>query len=318
MSATNVLNHLVIGKESTFNTAVTPAVTLPIKPEGGIVTDPKAEPVRDLRAQVARYNDVLQGAAEHSGSFKMDLTTDTVGHVLLGALGAVTSAVKSGETNVYEHTFSESTDLPSYTYEQKIAEEVRRYAGAVVSGFKIAAEAGSAAVSLDFEVIAASLDRSSSPVTPAPVNENRFAFSDVQVEIDGSYNCKVVKAELEYKNNAEAIHTLCATKDPKYILHSGSELDITLDILVDATGKAELTKLLDGTAVRLDLTFTGASVGSSSNYKLEIGVPTGKYVTGEIANSEDTAAIVTLAYKAYSQTGPLFDTFKLTNITSSY
>ena len=317
MSAENILNHLIIGKESTFNTAVVPSILLPIKAEGGVNTDPKAEPQSDMRGFQGKHTAIVQGAREHSGSYKMDLMRSEAGHVFLGALGDVSSAVEGGETIVYKHSFSEALAKPSYTAEQKIGDMVRRFSGLTFTGFKIMADPGTPVVQLEIPAIAGG-QASASAITPSSTTPTRFTFDQVDVKIGTVSKCGVVKLEAEYKNNAAARHTLCQTKDPGAIVSAGGEFDVTLELLLDAAGVTEYEKMLANEALPLDIVLTGEAIGTASNYKLEIGIPLNKYISGEATYSDDGSAIIPMALKAYTETGSLFDTFDLTNLTTSY
>lgn len=311
------LNHLVIGKETTFNTAVVPATAVPVEMDGGLVSNPQRQYIELLRSQLAKYYGAVDGATIHSGSFKTKLLHDVIGHIFLSALGSVSSATKSGETVVYEHTYTESSSKKSYTAEQKIGAVTRRFAGVMFPSFKIVAEPNGS-IGLEFSAIGAS-NASASAVTPTFTDELPFTFDEVQIDIDSvSITSGIRKLELEYKNNAESIHAL-GSKNPVNHVIGGSEVDLTLELILDATTAQEYVDMLSNGTKSLDITLTSvSSIGVSSNYKLELSLPEVKYTTGELTFAGDNVVILPIVASGISTSGSLFDLFRLTNLVSSY
>lgn len=310
-------NHLVIGKETTFNTGVTPSVAFPIEMDGGIVTDPQRQYLELLRSQLAKYYGAVDGARTHGGNFKTALLHDVIGNIFLSALGSVSSSVKGGESIVYEHTFTETIDKKSYTSEQKLGDIIRRYTGVIFPSFKIIAEPNGQLM-LEFTALGAA-NASASAVTPSFSSEYPFVFDDVDIEIDStSVVSGVRKFELEFRNNAESIHSL-GSVDPRNHIIGGSEVDINMELILDATLAAQYTEMLNNATKDLDIIITGSdTIGTSSNYKLEIGLPKVKYTTGELTFANDSIVILPIVASGVSTTGSIFDLFKLTNLVSSY
>ncbi len=113
-------NHIGIGKETAYGTAVAPTVFLPINESDGIQINKDIQFVESIKAGVAGKNKfAYTGKVEYSGGFESDAYPQFTGHLLRSALGQVSSALESGETTVYKHTFTESLSKPSYTIEQK-------------------------------------------------------------------------------------------------------------------------------------------------------------------------------------------------------
>src|SRR3970040_2466181 len=107
-----VLNQIAFKRESIWGTAVVPDKILPVRMEGGIVTDQDIQVLAALRNHLAKNYHAQEGNRVHEGDFTFDLFPDLVGYPLLMALGDVSSALAAGETIVYDHTFTESEAKP--------------------------------------------------------------------------------------------------------------------------------------------------------------------------------------------------------------
>lgn len=314
---TPIKNHLVIGKETTFGTAVTPAVTIPVLPEGGMTTDPQRAFLQHMRSQLAKYFTAVNGANVHAGDYKADFLFDVIGHIFRSAIGDPTSALASGESIVYEHDFTEAVTKPSYTAEQKIGALTRRFAGVIFPSFKIVIEPGNPAIQVEFTAIGQS-NATATPVTPSPSTQKVFTFEHAAISIDNTAVNEVRKIEIEYKNNGEMIPTIRSSRDPYGFVIGGSELDITLELLLESGQVDEYTDFINNTAKRIDVDLTGPSVGVASNYALNVGVPLVHYKTGEATFIDQGAVILPITASAVSESGSIFDQFKLTNLESDY
>lgn len=319
MSApSSLLDHIVIGKESTYNTAVIPSIQLPVAREGGISTEVSAEEKSELRSTMAKHNAVVFGPRNHTGSYKMDLFQELSGHVFLSALGEVTSGLVGGESAVYEHDFTETITKPSYTIEQKLGALTNRFSGGIFNTFKISAEAGTPTVVLDFDALAKSV-ASSTPLTPSTPTTTRFKYVEATVSIAGTAFDTTTKIEIEHNSGVSMTPALNNTHDQYGYVVDGSEVQITLELMLDATTASKYQVMLDGTDQRIDLDLLGgATIGTASNGALNIGVPNAKITAGETTQVGEGVALLPLTIRAYSETGSVYDTFKLINETSSY
>lgn len=314
---TPIKNHLVIGKESTYGTAVTPAITIPVLPEGGMTTDPQRQFLQHMRSQLAKYFTAVNGANMHAGDYKADFLFDVIGHIFRSAIGDPSSALAGGESIVYEHDFTEAVTKPSYTAEQKIGALTRRFAGVIFPSFKIVADPGNPAIQIEFTALGQS-NASASPVTPSPSTEKVFSFEHAAVSIDSSAVNEVRKIELEFKNNGEMVPTLRTSRDPYGFVIGGSELDITMELLLESSMVDEYVDFINNTDKRIDFDLTGPSIGTASNYGLNVGVPKVKYKTGEPTYIDQGSVLLPITGSAVSESGSLFDEFKLTNLESDY
>lgn len=289
MSA-GVLNQLSFKKESTWGTAVVPDKSLPVHMTGGVQTDIDLQTVDNAMARLAKSGDAFIGNRVHEGEYEFDLFPDYTAYFLLSALGSVSSALKGGESVVYNHTISEAETKPSLTIEQVVGDNVRRYAGAIASGFKLSAKTGETAV-ISFPIKAKS-QASATKISPTYLTNRPFNFADVAVKIGGSGVVQVVSVELEYKNNIEFLHSLSQSNDAAYNYVKGSEVTGKIEMYLDNTTLTEYTKFLAKTNSTLDIELTGSeTIGTGSNHKIAINVPKVFYSTGETEIGEDYNAL---------------------------
>lgn len=279
------LNQLSFKRESTWGTAVVPDKSIPVHFSGGIQTDNDTQMVANARAVLSKNQDAFIGSRKHEGEYEFDLFGDYIGYFLLSALGNISSALKGGESVVYNHTISEQEAKQPLTIEQVIGENVRRYAGAIATGFKISSKAGEIAImSAAFK---AKSQASATKITPAYTTAPAFDFTDAALKIGGVQVTEISNFELEYKNNIEFLTALNNSNDPAFNYVKGSELKGKIDMYLDNTTLAEMTAYLAKTNRALDIVFTGDAIGTSSNYQLSINIPKVVYTAAETKLSDD-------------------------------
>lgn len=279
------LNQISFKKESTWGTAVVPDKSIPAHFTGGIQTDNDTQFVNAARAVLPKNLDAFVGKRVHEGDYEMDLFGDYPAYFLLGALGAVSSALKGGESVVYNHTITEQEAKPSFTIEQVVGENVRRFAGSLVTGFKLSCKTGETAV-LNASIKAKS-QASATKITPAYTTVRAFNWADTVLKIGGVTLTEVSNFELEYSNNLEVLHSLNSSNDPQFNYVKGSEVKGKIECYLDATALAELNDYLSKTSNSLDIVCTGDAIGTSSNTGLSINVPKIIYTSAVTELAED-------------------------------
>lgn len=284
MSA-GVLNQISFKKETTWGTAVVPDKSMGVDFGNGIQTNQNVQFNTPLKAQLAKNSNAFVGARVHEGEYAMDFYPDYPAYFLLGALGSVSSALKGGESVVYEHTISEGEAKPSFTIEQAITNNVRRYAGCLVPNFKITGAAGEP-VKVTFGVKAKS-QATATKITAAYTTPRPYNWKDVDFKIGGTSVGQIETFEIEYLNGLEMLHTLSLSNDPAYNYVKASEIKGKLEMYLDATTTAYMTDYLAHTYRALQLVLTGDSIGTSSNHKVDISIPKAAFTTAETPLRED-------------------------------
>ena len=279
------LNQLSFKKETTWGTAVVPDKSMPVSFTGGIQTDNDIQLIDPMVARIAKHQDAFVGARKHEGEFELELFPDYPAYLFASALGGVASALAGGESIVYNHTLTEAEAKPSLTIEQVVGENVRRYAGCMVSGFKIAAKTGEA-VKLSVSVKAKS-QASATKITPAYLTNRAFNWADTAFKINAVTLSEAVSFEINYKNNIEFLHSLNASNDPAFNYIKGSEVNGKVELYLNNTTLTEYNNYLSKTTRPIDVVITGAAIGVGSNDKLTISIPKSVFKMAETKLAED-------------------------------
>src|SRR5258706_14491122 len=105
-------------KESTWGTAVVPDKSIAVRPDGGIQINTDVQLIPAVKGLLAKNYNAIKGKVVYEGDYTFDAFADYIGHFFLSALGSDSAATHSGESIVFDHTFSEIATKPSYTIEQ--------------------------------------------------------------------------------------------------------------------------------------------------------------------------------------------------------
>lgn len=280
-----VLNQISFKKESAWGTAVVPDKSLKVDFTGGIQTNNNTQFNTPLKAQLARNSNSFIGARVHEGEFTMDFYPDYIAYFLYAALGSVASQLAGGEAAVYEHTITESESKPSFTIEQAITENIRRYAGCLIPNFTISGAAGEP---VKFTAgVKAKSQASASKISAAYTTVRPYNWADVDFKIGGSSVAQVENFEINYNNNLELLHTLNQSNDPGYSYVRASEVTGTIELYLDATTTAYMTDYLANTDRSINLVITGDSIGSAENLELNLTIPKAVFTTAETPIRDD-------------------------------
>ena len=300
-----VKNHIVIGKETTWGTPVTPDKTLPVNFTGGLQTVNDIQLITALKSELAMNYDAFIGNRAHEGSYEMAFYPDWIGYLLLSALGFDT--VTEPEVGVvYDHRFTEVEVKPSLTVEQKIGENIRRYAGAIVQQIGISLTPAEV-VTLTATIMAKSQAVEGSPVTPAPTTIPPFNFAQAELFIDGNPITEIQNLELTYNNNLGLKHTL-GSNDPTHQYLGASQVTGSGEMYLDTATLALYNNYLDKDFVQVELVITGEAIGASSNYEVIFEIPKAVFTTAETPLA-DNYNLLTVEFEG------VFDGSELLSIT---
>lgn len=303
-------------KETTWGTAVTPNKSIAVRPEGGITTKVDTQLIPAVKGLLAKNYNAIKGKTEHGGDFSFDLFADYVGHFLLSAHGSDSAATHSGESIVYDHTFSDSVTKPSYTIEQAIGENIRRYAGSIVSGYKIEGKPGE--MIMFSPTIMAKTQASASAIAPAFTTVPAFNFAQAAVKIGGSTIGEVESIEIEYKNGLEMVYGLGSNEPLYYSINGGAEVSVKIDLYLDSTSLTRFSNYLALTNEAIELILTGGSIGSAANYMLDYLIPKAYYTSGETKINDAHNLLSVQADGIYDTATSTLVKPILTNLVASY
>lgn len=279
-------------------------------------------PVRQIRPEVAEntriYDDTLLsrfGAERHRLTTK-DVVGDTTGYVypdsvgwwLKGLLGSVSSSIASGESVVYEHTFTQADTLPSMTMVINDTEP-RQITGLVINTGTFEFQEGIMTlangflaqdlsdVSEEFPVISELIDPFTFPnFTVRIANDIASALASSAIPLD--------EWEMNYGNNvAKSNHigtrTISFLNPTKTTCGGVFRRYAEDETLIDYTRNAS--------EVALVFEATGASIGNNEQYSLQIHIPRAvmtrtirPYEAGSIIMEETTFSALRDTSEGYS------------------
>ncbi|HEX2910388.1 MAG TPA: phage tail tube protein [Chloroflexia bacterium] len=316
MSA-GIQSLISIAKESNWGTPVTPSKSIPVRPTGGITIKNNIQMLPALKGGLQKYYDAIKGKVAYEGEYTFDAFADLVGYFLLSALGSDTPAAHGSESTVYDHVFSESATKTSLTIEQGQGENCRRYAGALVSGFKLSGKVGEM---LEFTPsILAKTQASSTQISASFSNVPAFNHANLAVKIGGSTIGEVEKFELEYKNGLEMVYALGNNEPSYYSIQNGSEVTIKMDLYLDTTTLTRLTNYINKTTESIELIATGVdTIGNASHYVLDMLIPKAIYTAGETKITDSHNLLTIEANGIYDTATSKLLTPTLTNLVASY
>jgi hypothetical protein len=317
MSA-GILSQISFGLESTWGTAVTPNKSIAVQPGDGIQTDVDTQFRSAIKAQLAKNVTAFKGAQTHEGEYELDFVPANLGYLLKSAFGSVSSVAKSApNASVYDHTFTEVEAKPSLTVEQSIGEITRRYAGSIVHTLTFSCARGEV-LSLTAGIRAKS-SASATKISPAYETIRPLNFADAAtVSVGGTGYTGIQSFELTYTNNQNFLHAIGSSNDPQFNHVRGSEVTGTIEFYLDSNTAAEYTDYLNGTEQALVIGFTGDTIGTSSNYGLQLTVPRARYSTGSVPINDDYNALTVEFEGIYDTATSKLITPVLTNLLTNY
>lgn len=312
-----------IGKETSRGIAVPPTFWLN---KVNVTIDDKPVIVTD-ESTIGRIEDsiggkiVLEGA---EGEISGKVFDKSFGLFLLAALGSVSSNTKSGESGVYEHTFSvlNSAQHPSLTIECKNPNEQLAFALAMLDSLEIRAEIEKF---VEYTATFKSKKGVSSSTTPSYTSENDFIPKHISVKmansisgLDGASAIPVRSVTLKINKNLERDDTFGYT-DPYDILNKQFGIELTIAMLHRNTTYKDFYRSGSKKAIRIDFVNNDVTIGNSSNPRLKINLAQVLFTNWEKTTGANDLVIETITGKAtYSTSEASMITCVLTNTQSSY
>lgn len=314
MSA-GIQSVISFAKETTWGTAVTPTKSIQVRPTGAIDIKNNIALIPGVRGLLAKNYASIKGTTEYSGDLTFDTFGDYLGYFLLSAFGTDSAALHSGESIVYDHTFSESASKPSLTLETAVGENVRRFAGTIVKQLKFSGKPGEMVETV--ASVTAKTQATATAITPAFSTVKAFDHTQVAVKIGGSVIGEVEEFELNYTNNLEMIYAL-GSSDPGFNAPNGSEANGKLTLYLDNTTATQLTNYVNNTQASLEIICTGGSIGSAANYILDILLPKAVWVAATTKITDKHNMLELSFDSVYDTATSQLIKVVLTNLLASY
>ena len=313
-----------IAKESTRGTVATPTFWIPLLELSTI--ENKAE-YKDNTQSIGVIADsdgaeIVKERAE--GGMDGKVLDKSIGLILLATTGTVSSATKSGETTVYEHTFTfaNTNQHQSLTVEIKNDNEQLAHALAMINSFSLSAEMEDY-VKWNAEVVAKKGVSASN--TPSYSAENHFISKHIEFKIasdmsslDGASATTIQKVDISISKNLQEVYKL-GSKEPVDIANTVLSIEGNIEAKFDATTLKAIREAGTNKAIRIDITNSDVTIGSSSNPKLRIDLANATFQDWDKSGGLDDLIGQVIKFKAhYSLSDAKIGQMVLTNEQSSY
>jgi hypothetical protein len=208
----------------------------------------------------------------------IDIEADTIGDLLYGCLGKVTSAQPdaAGSPTVFRHTFLPLTDVrfPSFTFFVDRGLSVKRYPLTVLKKLTLSGAVDGKATAAAEVLFKTEENASAFAATfgsPKPL-----MFYQTDFKLDGASDQNVRSWNLSIDNGSVAQRTLNQSRDAKDILSHGSyAIQGGYDIYFET--EANRQKFLDALPAAIDILVTGDVIHDVYKNELDIHIPKAKY-----------------------------------------
>lgn len=316
--------NIGVGKETVRGTKVAPAIWLKTTSEEyndeiePVVTERSMGVIEDSDDQVVAKN-------FSAGPIGGEVFDKSIGYFLLAGLGAVSSVTKSGESLVYEHSFSvlQSALHPTLTLEIKRGDiEQKAYPNVVVDSLKLSAEVN------QYVTFEASLRGKAGVVgnaTPSYVAENYFLAKNISIKLAenlaGLSSANKIDAknfEIEFIKNVEDKDVL-GTDGPSDFLNKQFAIEGSVELYFSSVYERDYAIQGLAKAMRIELENSAVTIGSTSHPKLVIDIAKAKFSEAKISGGNNDIASLSVTFKGfYSLTDSKSVTAVLTNTQASY
>jgi hypothetical protein len=285
MPQSTAKSFLGIAKETTFGTPVPPTAFLPvtaITPKDNLTLIPD----KGWRGAMVDLYGETSGPLFATVDFDGDVFADTVGFVLAGVLGDLTT---TGASTPYSHAFavlnSGNGQPTSYTLTDSYAAGSRAYAGAKFSeiGFKFNADGvlTYAAKATTFGSATATLPTASFTSVP------QFAGWNGVVQIGGVASTGVLDAEVTIKRPVTVLNAVDGTQAPAALWSGPVSVDGKMTLVME--DDTALTNYLTQVQPSLDFNFTQGTGAALTQLKLHMSKVS--YSAADITRGKDYVEI---------------------------
>lgn len=285
-------SYLGIAKEVTKGTPVAPTDFIPVTSSKLKPVDVIGELLADNMAQGSLVKDYayVQGRSNSTYDFGGPVYPDTIGYMLGGVLGSVTT---TGSTAPYTHTISlknaSSTGADAqptaFTLTDFYAANVRAYAGIQFSDFSMKFTSDGL---LEYDAKGTGyLSQTASTPTPSFSSVLPTPVWYATVSIGGSTISNVVDGNIDMKRPVTPIFGLANTKDP-YQVFLGA-LETTGKIKFVMENDTQLTNFLTNTQPAITLNWSQGTGASAT--QIQFTLTKGAYTAAMIDRSKDFVEI---------------------------
>lgn len=253
-------------KETTFGTLATVEEFIPIK-SIEVTQDPQNYYPEEIRASRGRSKGIPMGL-QNEASVEMDAEPQSIGHILLAALGSVSTTL--AETGVHTHKFTPGNVLPSYTWEKNDTVMTQSLVGCKTDTLTLSVEAGGDGVlTAEMDLRVKSVQDKASASTPVYTDKDPFVFHKVTVTKGGAANGDLKSMEIEISNNLKDDQFYLSTSREVGHIEEGAR-EVSFSFEMRFKNKAEYTAFANGDKDSFVIKFEGALAGSTKKDTIEI------------------------------------------------
>lgn len=311
-----------LGKETTRGTAVSPTYFFPLE---DFDHDDKAEVIartgRRSRIEESFNGDVVKKWSE--GSLSGAVFNSGFGLVLLSAMGTDTAALTSGETAVYDHTFSvaNTNEHQSLTISTDDSVETdKQYAGAVITSLEIKGAPGEY---LTYNAGFMGKSEASGSITASYATENPFRPQDITFKRAATFATLSAATSIrsftfKIEKNVEANYNL-GTAVPSNFYNK--QFTVTLDLEILHADDTFRDLFMAGTvnALQVICSNTAITLGVAANPTLRLDCYQGQLTDWSRTLSNNDLSVENLSWRLdYDTTNSKSIEVLLRNIISSY
>lgn len=274
MANEGILNQISVGVEDEYGVAVAPQLSVPILASDGIRTEQDVVGVEAINTLPAQNKGFVRGVRNYPGNFQLNAYPNALGFFLLSALGNIATDLVYGESDVYEHVFTESVAKPSLSIEQVIGAIEERYAGYIASGFNFQFQVGQP-VNLTTPGMAKTVaDEEKS--SPSYENLDVLKWDHITgISFDGEDLKPFIESgNIEYTNGLNTFHGFSQQNEPSAHYVENSNVTGSFTAFMDGDKvDALLAKFRDQDEVPIVVIMQGQSIGQSANASVQITIP---------------------------------------------
>lgn len=292
-----------------------------------IIPDPEIGGGRDIID-----GSVQPGTIDWTGSLNFYVRPESIGHLILGATGAVTSSGLAGIAGGYGHTFTFENDLIPFSIEKRVGDglDVVGFNDVKMNTFHIES-AVNELVTGSVDVIAAGAVAGKTATATSFETSPIMTFAGGQVVLDGGA-ISVRSVSMDINNNIADDDYRIGSRTLQSMVEKRREMTASLEIV--PTDNETFRKSVYGgssatTASGLQTAFGGALFlrfqtaafipGSSTvNYQLDINFPKAMFRISDFDGSGDDMITQTLDMIVVDTTSATVGTVVLRNTTANY
>ena len=273
--AQSSFGYFGFGKEATEGDDVAPTVFMPVK-DVNFEIDNEAIEITEIRGNRQAYSN-FDGPLRPSASFTSSVYPHaSTGMLLRGLFGAVTNALDSPSTTVYEHSFTDAASLPSFSLERSDTRTLGTgYLFQRLNGCKVESIGFTASYGEDVEMRVAmqGLDFPTTPAAkPAAFTEipttDPFLFSGAAVEVDGVSNNYFKSVDFEFTNTLERQETLRGARTAYRIYEGGLSCSLSGTMAFESQDMYD--KMANSEYFSMEVRFAGATIDAPNTLKNEL------------------------------------------------